>query len=575
MNDALLKFLYFVRSNFWDWQFLVFVCGAVLLSAFHLLNGYKIFDGKFFLLLKETAKKDAANYLLILAANVLLGISVISITGIPAPQTHDEFGYLLAADTFLQGRTANPTPVSPAHFEYFHILLKPVYAAKYPPLQGVFLAVGTLITGYSIAGVWLSAILASFAVYWFLRCFFSPSWALYGGFLWIFAPLNIGWCDSYWGGHPAVIGGALSLGAFFRFRKDGSLKYLFVWWLGIFLLLNSRLYEGTILTGFLVFLWIFETLKEKRSGKDFFAPATVLVLIIAANLSFIGVYNYSVTGDPWRLPYSLHHAQYHRTPLFIFQNLSAPKPDIPPVIRKLDDRWAGEFQDDYKDWSSTTAKVFSRVPIYLFWLARSPFLIIIFLGGLILPVRNRAPADWKKLPVIAGFFLGGLFLTTWTGDRFVAPIVGIFFAVATLFAQTIYQKGRFFKLLLLMLPFIIGFGFLSGMLSVELKKAQLQTVPDNFESRTKIENFLRSQPGKHLLFVETDDALPADARFYVYNRAEIGESEIIWAHNLSPAENSFLINRYPDRRVWLLKNLNNRAILVKYEDRGEQQIFVK
>src|SRR5215203_5173114 len=143
MNDALQKFLNLTRANFWDWQFYAFIIFSAIIPALYLLEQKSTF--KISKLLKFAAdfigKSDFRNYLLVAVVSGSLCFLLALIAGIPAPQTHDEFGYLLAADTFLQGRIVNPTPFSPQHFEYFHILLKPIYAAKYPPLQGTFLAV--------------------------------------------------------------------------------------------------------------------------------------------------------------------------------------------------------------------------------------------------------------------------------------------------------------------------------------------------------------------------------------------------------------------------------------------------
>src|ERR1700749_2680980 len=48
----------------------------------------------------------------------------------PEPSQADEFAYLLQADTFAHGRFMNATRPEWEHFEQFHVISQPVFAAK-------------------------------------------------------------------------------------------------------------------------------------------------------------------------------------------------------------------------------------------------------------------------------------------------------------------------------------------------------------------------------------------------------------------------------------------------------------
>src|SRR4029077_402265 len=277
-------------------------------------------------LLRRLARHRSLALGFVAVTSLLLSAGLAFLVRMPQPFAQDEFSYLLAGDTFSHGRLTNPPHPLWEHFETFHVLQQPTYASKYPPGQGLALAVGETISGHPIVGVWLTTALACAAVCWMLYGWLPAHWALAGGLLTVFHPVVVEWSQCFWGGSIAMGGGALLLGAVPRILRRVRTRHAVLLGLGMTVLAITRPYEGMVLTlfslGALVW-WMPGNVRGLWSPSALKHLVLPLGLILGVTLAALGYQHFRDTGHPFMFPYQLHEATYGVTPLFIWQR---PKP---------------------------------------------------------------------------------------------------------------------------------------------------------------------------------------------------------------------------------------------------------
>ncbi|MEM6798595.1 MAG: hypothetical protein AAF589_03695, partial [Planctomycetota bacterium] len=265
---------------------------------------------------------------------LVIGLLAAGVNGLlvslspPAPRVHDEFSYLLAADTFASGRLTNPTHAHWPHFETMHVIQRPSYASKYPPGQGLLLAAGMIATGTALAGVWVSTGLAAATTTWMLLAFTPKRWAAVGGLLVAtHAGIQLQWGMSYWGGALAMAAGALVIGGGARLadgladRNTKRLTPACLFATGAVLLAVTRPFEGFVLTLGVAAVTLIRWLRQRDF--DWRATALRVGLPVAAigggGLVALLAYNAAVTGSALKMPYQVHESEYGAAPLFLWQ----------------------------------------------------------------------------------------------------------------------------------------------------------------------------------------------------------------------------------------------------------------
>ncbi len=490
---------------------------------------------------------------------------------VPVPGIHDEFSYLLMADTFAHERLANPPHPMWMSFETFHVNWFPTYSSMYPPAQGFALALGQLL-GHPWIGVLLSDAAMCAAILWMLQAWMPARWAFLGAAL---VALKFGfssyWMNSYWGGAVAATGGALLLGALPRLLRAGrataetsasTTNNAFLLGAGIAILANSRPYEGLLLclpaSGY--FLWrLFRERLERRNPLSRISGAILpLVAILLLAAAFVGYYNWRLTGNPLLLPHALNVRTYHTAPMFVWQRA---KP-----ARHYNN---AQFEDFYNDFEReeyhTTFSDFKSVS----WLKITRYTTTYFWMGLLLivPWLPLAFLD-KKMRLLSLSFLlcvPGLFAVVWSNSHYAAPLTCVFFALivqAIRHLRTVRIAARPIGMVLswaiaAFLIFDIG-----GAVAHCSCDATWWTCQGDV-SRAAIQEKLENTAGRHLVIVRYGEDHNIHDE-WVYNGAEIDGAKVLWARELTAEQNQKLFEYFKDRQIWLVTPDTDNTYLEPY-----------
>jgi hypothetical protein len=512
-------------------------------------------------LLSGLARRRALSVILVFVTALTLRAVMLPIEPIPEPIVHDEFGYLLAADTFAHGRLTNPTPPLWQQFETFHVMFHPTYASIYPPAQGLLLALGRLAFGNPFWGVWLSCGLMCAAITWMLQGWVAPEWALLGGVL---AVLRYGvfgyWADSYWGGALAAIGGALVLGALPRIEESQRIRDALLMGVGLAILANSRPYEGFVFSlpvAVVLFAWMFG---KKRPPfllalRRVAAPLALMLTLTGAG---IGYYLWRVTGSPIRMPYQIERQTYAIAPYFLWQPVRPEPIYHHAAMRKM------FVQEEMLGLHAFRSLIGLPLRAYLAWgFFLGPALTLPFLMLAVTSPRDtsfrKISRDILTLLSILTTFIVGTLLVNFYGPHYSAPATGLVVLLLMLSLRQLRKWGKAGLFLARAVPLIclISFGVraLAKPLHVPLGQYyEFNWYQKNWPSfgRAAIEKQLMTMPGKQLVIVRYSPEHEPFAE-WVYNDADIHDSKVVWAREMDSAENQRLIDCFQGRQVWLLE----------------------
>lgn len=556
--------LYLIRmlvAVYWGWLILPFV---ILLGwKWPLLGDRLICPIERFG--RRLARKKGLAILAISSFVLVFRLCLLPIFPIRPPGIHDEFSYLVAADTFAHGKLANPPHPMWLYFDTMHILQHPSVQSMYPPAQGAALALGQLI-GHPWFGVLLSMSLMFGALLWMLQGWLPPEWALLGTLLPL---LRIGtfsyWMNSYWGGAVAALGGCLLLGAFPRILRKPSIRDSVFLGLGVTLLVNSRPFEGALACA-AVLIALATWIARRRRDWRVLLPRVVLPLALVLSMcaAFMLYYNWRVTGDPLLLPHALGDRLTLSYSNFVWLK---PGPPLHFINHEFEVAFVNyplsQYRHTWDDFLRITRKKASD--FQGFFVGADLVVPFVALPWLFLDRRPRF-ALWLFIICAAGAVI-----VVWYTPHYTAPV---FAALSLLIAQLVRHlrhwkfRGR-----------LVGIGltrsvFLMCLLTFCVSWAEVASNPRAglplgwgwfaIWDRAYDQQQLESLPGKHLVIVRYSQTHHDVGKEWVYNNADIDASKVIWAREIPGISMQPLLDYYRDRRVWLVEPDTTPRTLTPY-----------
>ncbi len=489
----------------------------------------------------------------------------------PIPGIHDEFSYLLMSDTFASGRLANSVHPMAIFFESFHIDQWPTYASMYPPAAGIALAAGQVL-GHPIIGVWLATAVFCASLCWMLQAWLPPRWALFGALI---AVCRIGifsyWANSYWGGSVAAVGGCLLWGGVGRAIRSPRAGSAVVMALGAVILATSRPYEGAWVClpaiGLLVASILHPRFPTRAIVRKTILPAAAVLFAGAAAL---GYYDARVFGSPFTIDHVVNRKLYAVAPTFLGQKVKTPFPRYHHEVMKA----------FYTEFELNAVQGTGRRSILALTGRKAAIFWVFFLGpALTVPflayfagARRRSNSRWPALGFLS--MLVGLAILAWpTGPHYFAPGVGGLYVILVEGFRRLRASRRrlgragpaLARALAAALVLILPFRALADRLRLRVDSVtpipwhSAQVYP--LRDRERVMARLRSLGGKHLVIVRYAKE-HVTGKEYVYNRADIDRSDVVWAREVPNAiRNLSLVYYFRNRRVWLYCPDESRLVL--------------
>jgi hypothetical protein len=296
----------------------------------------------------------------------------------------------------------------------------------------------------------------------------------------------------------------------------------------------------------------------------------LLILLLTTAAALMGFYFWRVTRSPFRMPYQVNRDTYWMAQAFLSQ---------PPTFGR---QYRHEqLRDYYEWWLKDHVRARSSLRGFLDSVLSKMRMTWMFYFGPLLSLSligfPKAVFDKRiRLLLIVGGVAGlGLLVETWFYPHYVAPFIGIIYA---LLLQSLRHlrlcrwRGRpIGQSLAMAVPLISVVMFILAVITVPAIRTQGRSFDawccsrTGSSERSRLLASLNAQSGRHLVIVQYDPAKDVFLDKWVHNDADIDNAQVVFARDMGGTQNLPLIHYFKDRKVWLLKAPDSPAQLIPYQ----------
>jgi len=301
--------------------------------------------------------------------------------------------------------------------------------------------------------------------------------------------------------------------------------------------------------------------KNRPPAQRLYRLAATPILMVVATAAWLGYYDYRAFGSPLTLPYTVNRATYAMAPYYVWQK---PRPEPHYRYQAMRNFYYYELTglDPFHTLPGAIGKTLKKILSAVLFFGGIAFLPLLFMLPRVLGDRRI-----RFLVICVLVLMAGMVIEIFLLPHYLAPFTAALYAVGlqALRHMRAWKPGKqpvgrmLARLTIVVCVVMAGFRLFAWPLHIPIPEWPASGWnfswygPDHFGTeRQLVESRLEKLPGNQLALVRYNP-WHNPINEWVYNRADIDASKVVWAREMDEKDNKELIHYYPDRKVWLVE----------------------